>query len=94
MDITYLIDDNYKLDSFYISEYDKNLSIEINEETFYYLLNYLYERILFNYLLIIFFFSCGTTIFICNYNTKKKKGYKLIHNQDHSLVKGEIIQKV
>ena len=94
MDINYLIDNNHEVYSVYISDNNENISTQIDEETFYYLINYLYESIFINYLFIIFFLTCGSTIFLCNYSKKKNQGYEMIHNEDPIPVRGEIIEKV
>ena len=94
MDINYLIDNNNQLYGIYISNNNEKISTQIDEETIYYLFNYLYQRIFINYLFIIFFLTCGGTLFICNYRKKKREGYIMIHNQDAIPVKGEIIEKV
>ena len=89
MDTNYLIDYNNLVYEVYIS--DNN---EIDVETFYYLFNYLYQRIFINYLFIIFFLTCGGTIFFCNYSENKKKDYVMVSNEDPISIKGEIIEKV
>lgn len=94
MDINYLIDNNNQLYSVYISDNNEKISNEIDEETIYYLFNYLYDRIFINYLLIMFFFTCGSTIFICNYGKRKKKGYMLIKDEEPVIVKGDKIENV
>ena len=93
MDINYLTDNN-NLYGIYISDENEKTSTQIDEEMIYYLFNYLYERIFINYLFIIFFLSCGGTIFFCNYEKNKKQGYVIINNEDTKPVKGEIIEKV
>ena len=94
MDINYLMDYNNIVYSIYISDNNEKIFTQIDEETFYYLFNYLYEKIFINYLFILFFLSCGSTIFFCNHRTKKRNGYTMITNQDIIPIKGEIIEKV
>ena len=93
MDLNYLIDNN-QLYEFYIFDSNKEISTQIDEKTFYYFINYLYDRVFINYLLIIFFFTCSSTIFICNYGRKKKPHYTLIRDQEPIIVEGNIIEKV
>lgn len=93
MDINYLTDNN-DLYQIYILDSNQVLSKQIDEETFYNLFSYLYDRIFINYLLIMFFFTCGSTIFICNYSKRKKEGYRLIKDEEPVIVKGDIIEKV
>ena len=94
MDINYFIDNNNQVYSVYISDNKEIISTQIDEETFYYLFNYLYEKIFINYLFILFIFTCGGTIFFCNYSKKKKHDYVMIHNQDSIPVTGQIIEKI
>lgn len=93
MDINYLINNNDEIYKLYIFD-NKKIFTQIDEETFYYLFNYLYDSIFFNYLLIIFFFTCGSTIFICNYKKNQNAEYALIKNEDPIVVHCDKVEKV
>jgi hypothetical protein len=53
----------------------------------------LLEKIYANNLLLLFFISCLSSLYVCTY-TRQKKDYVIINNVEPKLLKGEIIEKV
>ena len=53
----------------------------------------LLEKIYANNLLLLFFISCLSSLYVCTY-TRRKKDYVVINNVEPKLLKGEIIEKV
>jgi hypothetical protein len=53
----------------------------------------LLEKIYANNLLLLFFLSCLSSLYVCSYN-RRKKDYVIINNVEPKLLKGEIIEKV
>jgi hypothetical protein len=53
----------------------------------------LLEKIYANNLLLLFFISCLSSLYVCTYN-RQKKDYVIINNVEPKLLKGEIIEKV
>ncbi len=53
----------------------------------------LLEKIYANNLLLLFFLSCLSSLYVCSYN-RRKKDYVIINNVEPKLLKGEIIGKV
>lgn len=74
----------------YISNIDDKVIID--EYNFTYIINNILERLYFNHLLIVFFMSCMTTMYICSYGNKKSD-YVAIHNVEPILIKGEEVDK-
>ena len=90
MDTNYIINND---NLFGVDILDIKDKIIIDEYTFNYIINYLFEKVFFNYLLILFILSCGTTFYVCSYKNNRD-GYVLIKNKEPLTIKGEIIEKV
>lgn len=91
MDLNYLVN-NDEINKFYL----KNLSekILIDKNFFYSVINYLDDKIFINYLLIIFFLSCGCSIYLFNYEKNKNNDYILINNKQPFVSKEKNIENV
>jgi hypothetical protein len=53
----------------------------------------LLEKIYANNLLLLFFISCLSSLYVCTY-TRRKKDFVILNNVEPKLLKGEIIEKV
>jgi len=91
MDTNYIQDYNENVIDIYISNIEDKVLID--EYTFSYIINYILQRVYFNHLLIVFFMSCMSTIYICSYSDKRRE-YVTISNIEPLSVKGEVLDKV
>ena len=53
----------------------------------------LLEKIYANNLLLLFFISCLSSLYVCTY-TRRKKDFVILNNVEPKILKGEIIEKV